>query len=120
MDATCGIYQRSIAAYRHPDRKTSRSTMKTVIESTSDGVPKLFAEIRRLDRTLKQRAADILAFFDQPGSSNGPTEAIKGRLEHPRGTASGFRNLPHYIARSLVEAGGFRPKIHSCLRRTPL
>ena len=62
---------------------------------------------------MKQRVADILAFFDRPGSSNGPTEAINGRLEHLRGTALGFRNLTLYIARSLLEAGGFRPKIHS-------
>ena len=36
-----------------------------------------------------------------------PTEAINGRLEHLRGSALGFRNLPHYIARSLLETGGF-------------
>ena len=84
-----------------------------MIESTSQGVPNLFTEIQRLGRTLKQRVADILAFFDRPGSSNGPTEAINGRLEHLRGTAPGFRNLTHHIARSLLEAGGFRPKIHS-------
>ena len=39
--------------------------------------------VRRRGRTLKQRAADILAFFDRPGTSNGPTEAINGRLEQP-------------------------------------
>ena len=66
----------------------------------------------RLGRTLKQRAADVLAFFDRPGTSNGPTEAINGRLEHLRGSALGFRNLTHYIARSLLEAGGFRPQLH--------
>ena len=44
--------------------------------------------------------------------SNGPTEAINGRLEHLRGSALGFRNLTHYIARSLLEAGGFRPHLH--------
>ena len=32
-------------------------------------------------------------YFDRPGTSNGPTEAINGRLEHLRGTALGFRNL---------------------------
>ena len=69
-------------------------------------------EIRKLGRTMKQRAADILAFFDRPGTSNGPTEAINGRLEHLRGSALGFRNLTHYIARSLLEAGGFRPALH--------
>ncbi|MDK9340638.1 transposase, partial [Propionibacterium freudenreichii] len=48
----------------------------------------------------------------RPGTSNGPTEAINGRLEHLRGTALGFRNLSHYIARSLLEAGGLRPALH--------
>jgi hypothetical protein len=32
------------------------------------------------------------------GTSNGPTEAINGRLEHLRGSALGFRNLTNYIA----------------------
>jgi transposase len=83
-----------------------------VIDSISHDVPQLLTELHRLGRTLKQRATDILAFFDRPGSSNGPTEAINGRLEHLRGTALGFRNLTHYIARSLLEAGGFRPQLH--------
>jgi hypothetical protein len=52
----------------------------------------------------------VLAYFDRPGTSNGPTEAINGRLEHLRGSALGFRNLTHYIARSLLETGGFRPQ----------
>ncbi len=46
------------------------------------------------------------------GTSNGPTEAINGRLEHLRGSALGFRNLTNYIARSLLETGGFRPRLH--------
>jgi hypothetical protein len=54
----------------------------------------------------------VLAYFDQPGTSNGPTEAINGRLEHLRGSALGFRNLTNYIARSLLETGGFRPRLH--------
>ncbi|GFG89999.1 hypothetical protein MBOU_20410 [Mycobacterium bourgelatii] len=53
----------------------------------------------------------MLAYFDRPGTSNGPTEAINGRLEHLRGSALGFRNLSHYIARSLLETGGFRPQL---------
>ncbi|PYG98907.1 ISL3 family transposase, partial [Arthrobacter stackebrandtii] len=43
---------------------------------------------------------------------NGPTEAINGRLEHLRGSALGFRNLTNYVARALLESGGFRPKLH--------
>ncbi|MFT4299089.1 MAG: transposase, partial [Aeromicrobium sp.] len=41
-----------------------------------------------------------------------PTEAINGRLEHLRGSALGFRNLTNYVARSLLETGGFRPQLH--------
>ena len=77
-----------------------------------DGVPTALTELRRLGRTLNQRAPDVLAYFDRPGTSNGPTEALNGRLEHLRGSALGFRNLTHYIARSLLEAGGFRPQLH--------
>jgi transposase len=67
--------------------------MQTVIDTLSSGVPTKLAELRKLGRTLKKRAGDILAFFDRPGTSNGPTEAINGRLEHLRGSALGFRNL---------------------------
>lgn len=87
-----------------------------VIESISRDVPTLLTELHRLGRTLKQRAADILAFFNRPGSLNGPTEAINGQLEHLRGTALSFRNLRHYIACSLLEAGGFPPQLHPKLR----
>ena len=37
--------------------------------------------------------------------SNGPTEAINGRLEHLRGIALGFRNLTNYTIRSLIHTG---------------
>jgi hypothetical protein len=50
--------------------------------------------------------------IDGPGRFDGPTEAINGRLEHLRGSALGFRNLTNYVARSLLEAGGFRPQLH--------
>ncbi len=55
--------------------------------------PAARTEIRRLGRTLKQRAVDALAYFERPGTSNGPTEALNGRLEHRHGIALGFRNL---------------------------
>jgi len=112
VEATWGIYQRMIAAYREPDNKLGKKAMQAVIDALSGGVPTALVELRKLGRTLKQRALDVLAFFDRPGTSNGPTEAINGRLEHLRGSALGFRNLTHYIARSLLEAGGFRPFLH--------
>jgi len=101
-----------ITAYREPDRTRGRELMKKLIESLSHRVPGALKEIITLGRTLKKRAADVLAYFDRPGTSNGPTEAINGRLEHLRGSALGFRNLTNYIARSLLETGGFRPRLH--------
>ena len=101
-----------ISAYREPDRAKGREQMSKLIKSVSNGVPAALTEVRRLGRTLKQRAADVLAYFERPGTSNGPTEAINGRLEHLRGSALGFRNLTNYIARSLLETGGFRPRLH--------
>jgi transposase len=112
VEATWGIYQRMIAAYRHPDRGKGRELMTKLIDSLTAGVPAVLAELVTLGRTLKKRAADVLAYFDRPGTSNGPTEAINGRLEHLRGSALGFRNLTNYIARSLLESGGFRPRLH--------
>ena len=112
VEATWGVYQKMISAYRDPNRTQGRAVMSKLIESLSTGVPTALTEIITLGRTLKKRAADVLAYFDRPGTSNGPTEAINGRLEHLRGSALGFRNLTHYIARCLLETGGFRPRLH--------
>jgi transposase len=112
VEATWAIYQRIIAAYREPDRNRGRTLMAELINSLSRGVPKALQEVITLGRTLNKRAADILAYFDRPGTSHGPTEAINGRLEHLRGSALGFRNLTDYIARSLLETGGFRAHLH--------
>jgi transposase len=116
VEATWGIYQRMVTAYRQPDRKLGKFVMRHLIDSLTSGVPAPLVELRRLGRTLKQRATDVLAFFDHPGASNGPTEAINGRLEHLRGSALGFRSLTNYIARSLLETGGFKSHLHAQMR----
>jgi len=112
VEATWRIYQRMITAYRDTDRAAGLRTMRTLIDALSNGVPAQLTELITLGRTLKRRAGDVLAYFTRPGTSNGPTEAINGRLEHLRGSALGFRNLTNYIARSLLETGGFRPRLH--------
>ena len=116
VEVTWSIYQHMVAAYRDPDRAAGKQRMIELIDMVSACVPAALREVITLGRTLKQRAADVLAYFDRPGTSNGPTEAINGRLEHLRGSALGFRNLTNYIARSLLEAGGFRPLLHPRLR----
>jgi NTE family protein len=62
---------------------------------------------------LSTRPPAARAGYDQ---GRAHTEAINGRLEHLRGSALGFRNLTNYIARSLLEVGGFRPRVHPRLR----
>ncbi len=57
-----------------------------------------------------ETAEEILAYFDT-GASNGLAEAINGRLEHFRGIAFGFRNLTHYILRSLIHSGQLQERI---------
>ena len=112
VEATWGVYQNIVEAYRNPDRAAGRRALSKVINTISHGVPTALVELRKLGSTLKRRAADLLAYFDHPRTTNGPTEAINGRLEHLRGSALGFRNLTNYIARSLLETGGFRPLLH--------
>ena len=106
VEATWGIYQRMIAAYRHPDRTQGRELMTKLIESISQGVPAALAEVLTLGRTLTKRAADVLSYFDCPGTSNGPTEAINGLIELHRRIARGFRNLDNYRLRMLLIGGG--------------
>jgi len=112
VEATWCIYQRMISAYREPDRSRGKQLMTQLIESLSHGVPNALTDLHTLGRTLTKRADNVLAYFDPPGTRNGPTEAMNGRLEHLRGSALGFRNLTKYIARSLLETGGFRPQLH--------
>ena len=116
VEVTYAVYQRIVAAYRDPARASGKTALTAVIASLRRDVPIALVELATLGRTLGRRAGDVLAYFDRPGTSNGPTEAINGRLEHLRGTALGFRNLAHYMTRALLDTGGFRPRLHRLLR----
>lgn len=106
------VYQQLLSAYRDQNRGYGRRRLRRLVDLIGRDVPARLAELRRLGHTLHKRRDDVLAYFDFPRTSNGPTEALNGRLEHLRGSALGFRNLAHYVARSLLEAGGFRPLLH--------
>jgi transposase len=101
---TWSVYQRLIAAYSQPDRRRAKAMMTTLIDSIRHGLPAGLDELAQLGRTLWRRRADVLAYFDHH-ASNGPTEAINGRLEALRRNALGFRNLTHYRIRSLLHCG---------------
>ena len=106
------IYQKIIAAYADPNRHRGKHAMSRLIDSIRRGVPAGLEEIAQLGRTLWRRRADILAFFDHH-ASNGPTEAINGRLEALRRNALGFRNLTHYRLRSLLHCGALHHAINA-------
>ena len=101
VEATWGIYQRMIAAYRDPNKAQGSKTMQALIDSLRHGVPTALIELHRLGRTLSRRTANVLAYrianvlayFDPHGTSNAPPKRSTARLEHLRGSALGFRNL---------------------------
>lgn len=73
--------QRIVAAYRTPDRAAAKTDLGQIIR----GVPAAMIELTTLGRTLKSGAADVLAHFDRPGASIGPTETGGSRPRlHPR------------------------------------
>ena len=109
---TWSIYQRLIAAYSHPDRRRGNTMLAAIIDSLRRGVPAGLEELAQLGRTLHRRRADVLAYFDHH-VSNGPTEAINGRLEALRRNALGFRNLTHYRLRSLLHCGNLIQQINA-------
>jgi transposase len=76
VEVTWCVYQDIVTAYRDPDRVQGRTLLATTIRSIGHGVPAGLEKLRRLGRTLRLRAVDVLAFFDRPGTSNGPTEAV--------------------------------------------
>lgn len=112
VQLTWDCYQELIAAYQDPDRRAGKLRLFKLAKQLRQGVPDGLKELRSLGRTLWKRRRDILAYFDT-GASNGPVEAINGRLEHLRGIALGFRNKSHYILRSLIHSGGLREVINA-------
>ena len=112
VEVTYSVYQRLIAAYEAAGKREGKIAMYKLLRSIRAGVPKELPELAQLGRSLWKRRAEILAYFDT-GASNGPVEAINGRLEHLRGIALGFRNLKHYILRSLIHSGQLQNRINA-------
>lgn len=112
VEVTHQIYLQIIAAYEHPKRREGKKLMWKALKRIQNGVPSGLAELAQLGRTLWTRRAEILAYFDV-GVSNGPVEAINGRLEHLRGIAQGFRNLDHDILRSVLHSGQLANRINA-------
>ena len=121
VHTTWRIYQDLLAAYRDRDPRRGKNTLRQLITTiTRPDLPHTCIELARMGRTLKRRARDILAYFDHPHTTGGPTEAIKGRLEHIRDIAQGFINHRDYRLRCLLHSGGFQHLLHPQMRRAVL
>ncbi|GAB2505887.1 Transposase [Corynebacterium atrinae] len=112
LEVTWIVYQMMIDAYADKDRRVGKRRMWQLLASVRHGVPEGLEEVASMGRSLWRRRHDIVAYFDR-GVSNGPVEAINGRLEHLRGIALGFRNLDHYILRCLIHSGQLQGRINA-------
>lgn len=71
-----------------------------------------------LDERLEYLSAAAHDGPDMAASAAARQQAIAALASMPLaerealGSALGFRNLTNYIARSLLETGGFRPQLH--------
>ncbi|HEY2191104.1 MAG TPA: ISL3 family transposase [Actinomycetospora sp.] len=104
VEVTWCAYQQMIDAYAERDPQRGKTLLSTVIDLLRSALPAGLEELAQLGRTLHRRRDDVLAYFDHR-ASNGPTEAINGRLEALRRNALGFRNMINYRIRSLLHCG---------------
>ena len=104
VEVTWCAYQQLIDAYAQNDPQRGKTLLATLIDLLRRGLPAGLEELAQLGRTLHRRRDDVLAYFSHR-ASNGPTEAINGRLEALRRNALGFRNLINYRIRSLLHCG---------------
>jgi transposase len=62
-------------------------------------------EIAKLGRTLHAWRTELLAHFDHPEVSNGPTENLNLKIKNTKRIARGYRNFAHYRLRLLLNHG---------------
>jgi len=98
-------YQQLRSIYHARTPAEGRRTAEQVIASFPS-CP--IGEVARLGRTLRSWRAQVLAYFDTSGMSNGGTEAINLLIEKTRRLPHGFRNFTHYRLRILLAASGTR------------
>ena len=94
VQASWGVYQRLIQAYRTQDPGLGKYLMQRLIDSLRQAVPDGLEEIQTLARTLISRSQDVLAYFDRPRTSNGPTPS------HQRAPGAPTRHRPGICAAS--------------------
>ena len=88
--------------YREPSRdRAERRLLRWMFHCADADVP----ELRRLARTIDSWRAELLAYFDTGGISNGPTEAMNLLIKKIKRVGHGFRNFDNYRLRLLLHCG---------------
>jgi transposase len=88
--------------YREPDRdRAERRLLRWFTDIADHEIP----ELLRLARTLDTWRAELLAYFDTGGVSNGPTEAVNALIKKVKRVGHGYRNLTNYRLRLLLHCG---------------
>jgi transposase len=98
-------YQQLRSIYHAAPAKGREIAAKVLDSFHSCPIP----EVARLGRTLRAWRAQVLAYFDTGGVSNGGTEAINLIIEKVRRLAHGFKDFDHYRLRIMLAADGRRP-----------
>jgi transposase len=108
VELAWACYQRLRAVYAGTaSLRTRRKLAEKVLDQLHTcPVP----EVARLGRTLRAWRAQVLAYFDTDGLSNGGTEAINMLIEKARRLAHGYRNFNNYRLRMLLAASGTRTR----------
>jgi transposase len=96
------VAQDLMALYRLPDPDQAR-TRATELITNLRSCP--IAEIAKLGRTLHAWRTELLAHFDHPDVTNGPTENLNLKIKNTKRIARGYRNFAHYRLRLLLNHG---------------
>jgi transposase len=96
------LAQDLMALYQLRDPAVARPTATQLIADLRD-CP--IAELNRLGRTLHTWRVELLAHFDHPAVSNGPTENLNLKIKNTKRRARGFRNFDNYRLRLLLNHG---------------
>jgi transposase len=105
VNLTWQCYQQLRSIYHATPAKGREIAIKVLDSFHTCPIP----EVARLGRTLRAWRAQVLAYFDTSGVSNGGTEAINLIIEKVRRLAHGFKDFDHYRLRIMLAANGRRP-----------
>lgn len=96
------VAQHLMALYQITDSDQAR-TRATELITNLRRCP--IPEIAKLGRTLHAWRTELLAHFDHPDITNGPTENLNLKIKNTKRIARGYRNFTHYRLRLLPNHG---------------